>query len=132
MYFTKFGLAAQSLLVSFGLLAIINPLYATDGPWRLSDALGFSENFSLSGEHQARFEHYDGTVQLGVSNNDKILFLRTTLKAEYNNGGFSTQLEIQDAGQQLADKDADIRNIHASVIDILQASLIQTSIHTCD
>jgi hypothetical protein len=123
MPFTKFGLAAQSLVVSFGLLTTLNPVYAEDGPWRLSDALGLSENFTLSGEHQARFEHYDGTVQLGVSNNDKILFLRTTLKAEYNTGSFSTQLEIQDAGQQLADKDADIRNIHASVIDILQANV---------
>ncbi|MFT6401808.1 MAG: hypothetical protein ACJA2D_001125, partial [Pseudohongiellaceae bacterium] len=123
MCFTKFGLAVQSLVVSFGLLATLNPLYATDGPWQLSDALGLSENFTLSGEHQARFEHYDGTVQLGVSNNDKILFLRTTLKAEYNIGSFSTQLEIQDARQQLADKDADIRNIHASVIDILQANV---------
>ncbi|MFK7864918.1 MAG: hypothetical protein AB8B95_11915, partial [Pseudohongiellaceae bacterium] len=96
---------------------------AADGPLRLSDALGLSNGFTLSGEHQSRFEHYDGTVQAGASNNDKIAFIRTTLKAEYENNGFTTQFEIQDARQQLADKDAGIRNIHASVLDILQANV---------
>lgn len=100
-----------------------SPLQAADGPWRLTDALGLSEGFTLTGEHKARFEHYDGNVQLGASPNDKIVFLRTTLKAEYRKNGLSTQFEIQDARQQLADKDAGIRNIHASVLDILQANV---------
>lgn len=126
MPITKFGLATQSLIVSLGLLTTLPPLYAADGPWLISDALGLSDGFTLSGEHQARFEHYDGSVQLGASENDKIVFLRTTLKAEFNKGGFSTQLEIQDARQQLADKDAGIRNIHASVLDILQANVSYT------
>lgn len=126
MFIRKFRLATQSVVVSFSLLTTLIPvtsLYAADGPWLLADALGLGDGFTLSGEHQARFEHYDGTVQLGASNNDKIMFLRTTLKAEFNKGGFSTQLEIQDARQQLADADAGIRNIHASVLDILQANI---------
>lgn len=100
-----------------------SPLTAAEGPWRLSEALGLANSFTLSGEHQSRFEHYDGTVQLGASENDKIAFIRTTLKAQYQKDGFTTQFEIQDARQQLADQNAGIRNIHASVLDILQANV---------
>jgi hypothetical protein len=123
MSIIKFSLAARLLVLSTGLLTALNPLYAADGPWRLSDALGLSDGFTLSGEYQPRLEHYDKNVQLGASDNDKIMVLRTTLKAEYQKGGFSTQFEIQDARQQLADKDAEIRNIHVSVLDILQANI---------
>lgn len=118
------GAVSQPFVTLFSLLLLLSSFtQAAEAPWRLSKALSLPEGFTLSGEQQSRFEHYDGTVQLGASNHDEIAFIRTTLKAEYQNSGFSTQFEIQDARQQLADRDAGIRNIHASVLDILQANV---------
>tara|TARA_B110000444_G_scaffold260405_1_gene307211 strand:+ start:1026 stop:2396 length:1371 start_codon:yes stop_codon:yes gene_type:complete len=104
-------------------LLISNSLLAADGPWALADALGLDDGFTLSGEHQSRFEHYDGNVFAGASPNDGVFFLRTTLDARYNRGGFSAQVEMMDSRQGQADSDTQLSNSHVSALDLLQANV---------
>jgi Alginate export len=104
-------------------LLFSNTLYAADGPWTLSDALGMKDGFTLSGEHQSRFEHYDNNVFVGASPNDGAFFLRTTLDAKYQRDGFSVQAEMMDARQGQADRDTRLSNSHVSTLDLLQANV---------
>lgn len=111
------------ILVLTATLLVSNSLHADDGPWALSDALGLNKGFTLSGEHQSRFEHYDGNVFAGASPNDGAFFLRTTLDARYNSGGFSAQVEMMDSRQGQADTDTQLSNSHVSALDLLQANV---------
>ncbi|GJM11869.1 MAG: hypothetical protein DHS20C12_02720 [Pseudohongiella sp.] len=112
----------HSLLICTGLF-VSNSLQAADGPWTLSDALGLDDGFTLSGEHQSRFEHYDGNVFVGTSDNDGVFFLRTTLDAQYKRNGFSVQAEVMDSRQGQADLDTRLSNSHVSTLDLLQANV---------
>ncbi len=98
-------------------------LFAADAPWSLSDALGLKDGFTLSGEHQSRFEHYDGNVYAGASKNDGVFFVRTVLNAQYRKDGFSAQVEMMDARQGQADRDTRLGNNHVSALDLLQANV---------
>jgi len=66
--------ALKSLVVSTTLFALSNAAYGAEGPWTLSDALGLDNGFTISGEHQGRFEHYNGNVYAGASDNDGVFF----------------------------------------------------------
>ena len=111
-----------SLVLSISLL-ISNSLLAADGPWRLSDALGLDDGFTLSGEYQSHFEHYDGNVFVGASPNDGAFFLRTTLDAQYKQDGFSAQVEMMDSRQGQADRDTRLTTSQVSTLDLLQANV---------
>tara|TARA_R110002073_G_scaffold141234_2_gene292348 strand:+ start:307 stop:1710 length:1404 start_codon:yes stop_codon:yes gene_type:complete len=115
---TKLG-AFTSLI----LLCSSNSLLAADGPWTLSDALGLKDGFTLSGENQSRFEHYDGNVFAGASPNDGVFFVRTTLDAQYNRDRFGAQVEIKDSRQGQADRDTRLSTSHVSTLDLLQANV---------
>lgn len=111
-----------SLVFSTALL-ISNSLYGADGPWALTDALGLSDGFTISGEHQSRFEHYDGNVFVDASPNDGVFFLRTTLDAQYKRDRFSARVELMDSRQGQADHDTALQNSHVSTLDLLQANV---------
>ncbi|PCI79705.1 MAG: hypothetical protein COB20_04395 [SAR86 cluster bacterium] len=121
--FSKATCAIKHLLALSTALLISNSLHAADGPWTLSDALGLEEGFTLSGEHQSRFEHYDGNVFVGASPNDGAFFLRTTLDAQYKRDRFSAQIELVDARQGQADRDSRLSNSNVSTLDLLQANV---------
>lgn len=104
-------------------LMLSNTVQAADGPWTLSDALGLDNGFTLGGEHQSRFEHYDGNVFAGASPNDGVFFLRTTLDAQYRKDRFSAQVEMMDSRQGQADLDTRLSNSHVSTLDLLQANV---------
>jgi hypothetical protein len=111
-----------SLSLFTGLLTACS-LQAADGPWTLSDALGLENGFTLGGEHQSRFEHYDNNVFAAASPNDGVFFLRTTVDAQYKRDRFSAQVEIMDSRQEQADLDTVLSNSHVSVLDLLQANV---------
>ena len=121
--FSKVTGSTNNLLVLSTFLLISNPLLAADGPWTLSNALGLDDGFTLSGEHQSRFEHHDGNVFVGASPNDGAFFLRTTLDAQYKQDGFSAQVEMMDSRQGQADRDTRLSNSHVSTLDLLQANV---------
>jgi len=116
------GSTIHFLVLSTALLTS-NFLLAADGPWALSDALGLDNGFTLSGEHQSRFEHYDGNVFVGTSPNDGAFFLRTTLDASYKRDGFSVQAEMMDSRQGQADRDTRLSTSQVSTLDLLQANV---------
>ena len=121
--FSKVTGPTKNFLVLSTTLLISNSLLAADGPWSLSDALGLDDGFTLSGEHQSRFEHYDGNVFVGASPNDGAFFLRTTLDARYKQDGFSAQVEMMDARQGQADRDTRLTTSQVSTLDLLQANV---------
>ncbi|MBL4573368.1 MAG: alginate export family protein [Gammaproteobacteria bacterium] len=121
--FSKVSRSTTNFLALSTTLLISNTLLAADGPWSLSDALGLDNGFTLSGEHQSRFEHYDGNVFVGTSPNDGAFFLRTTLDARYRKDGFSAQVEMMDSRQGQADRDTRLNNSHVSTLDLLQANV---------
>ena len=121
--FSKVTGPTKNFLVLSTTLLISNSLLAADGPWTLSDALGLDDGFTLSGEHQSRFEHYDGNVFVGASPNDGAFFLRTTLDAQYKQDGFSAQVEMMDARQGQADRDTRLTTSQVSTLDLLQANV---------
>lgn len=121
--FSKVTRSTKNFIVLSTTLLISSSLYGADGPWALSDALGLDDGFTLSGEHQSRFEHYDGNVFVGASPNDGVFFLRTTLDAQYRRDGFSAQVEMMDARQGQADRDTRLSNSHVSTLDLLQANV---------
>ena len=118
--------STKTFLAFYTTLLISNSLLAADGPWTLSDALGLDDGFKLSGEHQSRFEHYDGNVFAGTSPNDGAFFVRTTLDAQYKRHGFSAQVEFMDSRQGQADKDTRLSTSHVSALDLLQANVAYT------
>ena len=121
--FSKVTASTKYFLVLFTTLLISNSLHAADGPWALSDALGLDDGFTLSGEHQSRFEHYDGNVFAGASPNDGVFFLRTTLDAGYKRDGFSAQVEMVDSRQGQADRETRLSTSQVSTLDLLQANV---------
>ena len=121
--FSKITGSTKKFLVLSTTVLISNSLIAADGPWSLSDALGLDNGFTLSGEHQSRFEHYDGNVFVGASPNDGAFFLRTTLDAQYKQDGFSAQVEMMDARQGQADRDTRLTTSQVSTLDLLQANV---------
>ncbi len=121
--FSRIASSTKNFVVLSTTLLISNTLCAADGPWALSDALGLDNGFTLSGEHQSRFEHYDGNVFVGASPNDGAFFLRTTLDAQYKKDGFSAQVEMMDSRQGQADRDTRLSNSHVSTLDLLQANI---------
>ena len=124
--FSKAASSTKIFLVLSTTILISNSLLAADGPWTLSDALGLDDGFSLSGEHQSRFEHYDGNVFAGASPNDGAFFYRTTLDAQYKRDGFSAQVEMMDSRQGQADRDTRLSTSHVSALDLLQANVAYT------
>lgn len=121
--FSKIAGSSHLFLVFSIALLFNTSLLAADGPWSLSDALGLNEGFTLSGEHQSRFEHYDGNVFAGASPNDGVFFVRTTLDAGYRRGGFSAQVEFMDARQGQADGDTQLKTSHVNTRELLQANI---------
>ena len=124
--YLKVNGSTKTILAFYTTLLISNSLLAADGPWTLSDALGLDDGFKLSGEHQSRFEHYDGNVFAGASPNDGAFFVRTTLDAQYKRHGFSAQVEFMDSRQGQADKDTRLSTSHVSALDLLQANVAYT------
>ncbi|HAS48945.1 MAG TPA: hypothetical protein DCS33_06620 [Gammaproteobacteria bacterium] len=115
--------ALKSLVVSTTLFALSVAAYGAEGPWTLSDALGLDNGFTISGEHQGRFEHYNGNVYAGASDNDGVFFYRTTIDAEYKRERFSAQVEVMDSRQGQADRDTRLSTSHVDSLDILQANV---------
>jgi len=113
------------VLLSAVLVFTLLPTFtiAAEGPWRLNDALGLDQGFSLSGVQRIRLETISDNVQPGTSSNDQVVAIRTILNAEYKKGNFSSQLEIMDARQELADRDSVLKNSTVNSIDILQANI---------
>lgn len=104
-------------------LAVGSPgLQAAEGPWTLTDALGLPDGFSLGGEHQSRFEHYDNNVFAAASPNDGVFFWRTTLDAQYNGDRFGAQVEVSDSRQGQADRDTRLGTSHVGSMDLLNAN----------
>ena len=122
-----------STLLSAALLLIFiqietSSLFAAEdespnGPWRLNDALGIARGFSLSGVQRTRYESIADNVRPGTSANDQVMAIRTILNAQYQNGSFSSQLELVDARQELADRDSVLRNSTVNSLDVLQANI---------
>lgn len=121
--FSKVIRSTKLFLTLSSALMLSNSAQAADGPWTLSDALGLDNGFTLGGEHQSRFEHYDGNVFAGASPNDGVFFVRTTLDAQYRKEGFSAQVEMMDSRQGQADRDTRLSNSHVSTLDLLQANV---------
>ncbi|MEX0964027.1 MAG: alginate export family protein [Pseudohongiellaceae bacterium] len=121
--FLKVSNSIKVFLVFSTILTINMTAHAADGPWTLSDALGLEDGFTLSGEHQSRFEHYDGNVFAGTSPNDGVFFIRTTLDAQYNRDRFGAQIELTDSRQGQADRHTRLSTAHVSTLDLLQANV---------
>jgi len=123
---TMFSITPRFLrctLPLFTLLFAANPVQAAEGPWSLTEALGLNDGFSLGGEIQSRFEHYDNNLFAGASPNDAGFFSRLTLDAQYNRERFGAQVELMDARQSGADRDTILPNSRVSTMDLLQANL---------
>ncbi len=96
---------------------------AAEGPIRLNETLGLDQGFSLGLVHRTRFENISDNVQVGASDNDQVLAIRTLLNAEYNVGGFTSQIEFADMRQQLADEDSFLKSRTVNTTDFLQANI---------
>lgn len=109
-----------------GLLAILlTPLglSAAEGPFRLNEALGVDEGFSVGLVHRSRFENLVDNVQPGTSENDQVLMMRTLLDMQYHGERFVSRVELADMRQSLADEDSVISNATVNSLDILQANV---------
>jgi len=104
-------------------LLIAGTANAAETPWRLNDALGFDNGFSLSGSHRSRFENLENNIRVGKSENDQVLTMRTILNGQYQSDGFSAQLEVMDSRQEFADFDSIIGTGTVNSLDILQANV---------
>lgn len=110
-------------LLALPLLLSLNTSIAADGPWRLNDALGLKNGFSLSGSHRTRLEVVSDSVRSGTSINDELLTFLTTLNAEYANEGLHVNVELLDARQALADSDSIFGTDSLNALDLLQANV---------
>lgn len=109
--------------IFIALLGIATQSVAADAPWRLNDALGLPEGFSLSGTHRTRMEALSNNVRLGTSKNDEILTFQTFLNARYEKDAFGVQVELIDVRQALADTDSILDSSTINVLDIQQANV---------
>lgn len=115
--------AFNPLLFALFLILTAAGSNAAEGPWRLNDALELDQGFSLGGVQRTRYEHISDNVQPGTSPNDQVVAIRTLLNAQYRRGGFSSQLELMDARQELADEDSVLGNGTVNALSILQANV---------
>ncbi len=120
MVVRKVSLCSRLILL---FLACAGTALAAESPWRLNDALGLENGFSLSGSHRSRFENLTESLRVGKSENDRILTMRTILNGQYQADGFSAQLELMDSRQELADADSIIGTGTVNSLDILQANI---------
>lgn len=96
---------------------------AAESPWRLNDALGLDNGFSLSGSHRSRFENLENNIRAGKSRTDQVFTMRSILNGQYQSDGFSAQLELMDARQEFADFDSIIGTGTVNSLDVLQANI---------
>jgi hypothetical protein len=115
--------AARILLLVTCSISPFTSLIAAEGPWRLNDSLGLDEGFTLGLIQRTRFENISDNVQLGASDNDQVLAIRTLLNAQYNKGNFTSQLEFADIRQELADDDSILKSRTVNAADFLQANI---------
>ena len=115
--------AASFLLFIFCTIFPSLSAFAAEGPWRLNDALGLDEGFTLGLVQRTRFENIADNVQLGASDNDQVLAIRTLLNAQYNQGNFTSQIEFADMRQELADEDSILKSRTVNTADFLQANI---------
>lgn len=113
----------RSTLGLCSFLLASSALHAAEGPWTLTEALGLQDGFTLGGEIQARFEHYDDNVFAAASPSDGVFFNRLTLDAQYRRDRFGAQVELMDSRQSQADGDTVLLNNHVSTMDLLQANV---------
>ncbi len=116
----------RSILSCFlGVLLISNAAFviAAEGPYRISNSMGLGDGFSLGLIQRTRFENIADNVQSGASANDQVLALRTILNAQYNNDGFTAQIEFADIRQELADRDSILKGRTVNARDFLQANI---------
>ena len=105
------------------LLLAVNQGHGAEGPWRLNDALGLDNGFSLSGSFRTRMESINDGLRLANSPSDDLLTFLTFVEGQYNNGGFGAQLELIDARQSLADVDSIFGTDSLNALDVLQANV---------
>lgn len=115
------GRISLSLFVTFMSLAVQS--HGADGPWRLTEALGLPEGFSISGTQRTRAETLSNNVRLGSSKNDEVVTFQTLLNTSYQKDSFGFQVEFIDARQALADYDSLTGADAVNTLDILQANI---------
>ncbi len=114
---TQLALLAIMLGIAFTV-----PAAAQQEAFRLTDALQLSEGYSLALTHRSRFENIVDNVQPGTSKNDQLLAQRTLLDFRFQGERFTSQLELADMRQSMADNDSVISTATVNSADILQAN----------
>ena len=92
-------------------------------PWRLNDAAGLPEWFSLSGEHRSRFENLDGQYRAAGNGGDQALVFRTLLKGEIKLDSVKFVGEMIDSRAESADSGTTLNTTIVNPTDLLQAHI---------
>ncbi len=91
--------------------------------WRLNEAAGLPEWFSLSGEHRSRFENLDEQYRGSGNGGDQALVFRTLVKGEIQLGAAAFVGEMIDSRAELADSGTTLNTTIVNPTDLLQAHI---------
>ncbi len=91
-------------------------------PWRLEEALGLPERLSLSADHRTRFEYIDNQFRAGRDGDDRILALRTRVRAGFRfTDWLAIGAEFQDSRAYLDDANTPVDTGLVNAVELLQA-----------
>jgi hypothetical protein len=88
---------------------------------RAADTRGLPERLELGGHHRIRYETLDGQFRSAYAGNDRMLALRTALRADVDLDDVAFTVEILDARQYLADESTPLDTGMVDTIELLQA-----------
>src|SRR5262245_61284937 len=92
-------------------------------PWRLEEALGSPDWFSIGGTYRVRYEHLNHPFRAGATGSDEILVERLYLAASVNVQPFYATVELEDARQQLADSGTPLGTDIVNAVEPVQVYL---------
>lgn len=92
-------------------------------PWRLNEAAGLPDWFSLSGEQRTRFESLDEQFRGSRNGGDQGIFFRTLIKGQIKFDSIKFVGEMIDSRSKLTDSGSPLNTTFVNPTDVLQAYL---------
>lgn len=114
------AILARCVLAS-AILGCGAPALAADRePWRIDEALGTPDWFTLSGSHRVRYQTLDGQFRPGLTGSDQAFVMRTLLRAELDFDSIAFVGEFEDSRGWLMDDGSAISSSVVNAAELLQ------------
>jgi Alginate export len=91
------------------------------GPWRLDAALGTPKWLKLSGQQRTRYEALHNQFRAGLTGNDDLWSLRTSLRADLDFDPFVGTVEVMDSRAYGADDETPLNTSIVNALEVIQA-----------